>query len=252
LIQSSEPFKDHFSNVAAAYRTYRPGYPAALFDWLARSAPGHEAALDLGCGNGQATLGLARHFLRATGVDPAAAQIAQAPQHERISWRVAPAEATGLPACSFDLVTVAQALHWFDQERFAAEVRRVARPGALLAAFTYSLARCSPAVDALLARFYSETLRGCWPAERIHVESGYRTLPFPFAEVECPLFEMTERWTFDRFLGYLGTWSGVDGYRKRHGADPLLALEPQLSEVWGSREMERQLTWPLVLRAGVV
>lgn len=252
MVQSTVSFKDHFSRVAPDYRLFRPGYPPGLFEWLARSAPAREAALDLGCGNGQATVALTRWFDRVVGVDPSQPQIAEAPVHRQITWRVAPAEDTGLAAHSFDLVTVAQALHWFHQERFAAEVRRVARPGALVAVFTYGLLRCSPEVDALLGQLHNETLRGCWPAERVHVDSGYRTLPFPFTEVPAPAFEMTAHWPLGQLIGYLGTWSGVDGYRKRHGCDPLLELEPRLLEAWGSREMERVLRWPLVLRVGRV
>lgn len=243
-------FKDHFSGVAGAYRGFRPHYPEALIHWLSEVAPRTEVALDVGCGNGQVAVALAERFTRVHGVDPSAEQIRNAVEHPRVSYAVAPAEDTGLPPRSVDLVVAAQALHWFDLDRFYAELRRVGREGAVFAAVTYGLTRVNPAVDAAVDRLYHETLRGDWPPERRLVDAGYRTLPFPFPELEAPALEIEERWTLERFLGYLATWSGVSAYRRRTGVDPLAAVEPELSAAWGDPESPVRISWPLAVRAG--
>ncbi|GAO03146.1 class I SAM-dependent methyltransferase [Anaeromyxobacter sp. PSR-1] len=243
-------FKDHFTPVADAYRAFRPRYPRALFRWLGEVAPARGDALDCGCGNGQASLGLAEVFERVHAVDPGEAQVRQALLHPRVTYAVAPAEDTGLPPASVDLAIAAQAMHWFDLDRFYAELRRVARPGAVFAAVTYGLSRIDPEVDAVVDRLYHGLLAGDWPPERVHVESGYRTLPFPFPELEAPPLEIEERWPMDVFLGYLGTWSAVTAHRRRTGADPLAEIGPALRAAWGTPERPLRVTWPLAVRAG--
>lgn len=243
-------FKDHFSGVAAGYQAFRPGYPPALFEWLAGAVPGHERAVDLGCGTGQASVGLARHFDEVIGIDPSAEQIARAEPHPRVRYQVAPAEATGLPDSSADLVTAAQALHWFDPARLHPELARIARPGAVFAAFTYDLCRVGPAVDAVLDQLYRGILGSYWPPERAHVDAGYRTLPFPWPELAAPSLRIEESWTLDRLVGYLGTWSAVSAYRKRTGGEPLGLVASALRAAWGPPERARRVTWRLTLRAG--
>lgn len=247
----SVEFKDHFSQVSQAYRKFRPEYPDELFQWLAGSAPTPNSALDCGCGTGQAAVALAPYFAQVYAVDPSAEQIANAARHEKVTYLVAPAEATGLPAASQDLVVVAQALHWFDLDRFYPEVRRVAREGAFFAAFSYGLMTVNAAVDQVIKRLYYDTLGSYWPPERGHVDAGYRTLPFPFHEVAAPEFAMTATWELDRLLGYLATWSAVKEFRAQTSRDPLAAVVKELREVWGQEEM-LAISWPLVIRAGVI
>ena len=246
----AEPFKDHFSGVARGYQAFRPRYPAALFDWLAAVAPARGLAVDLGCGTGQATGPLAERFREVVGVDPSAAQIAQAEPHPGVTYRVAPAEATGVADRAVDLAIAAQALHWFDQERLHAELARVARPGAVFAAFTYDLCRVDAAVDAVVDRLYRPILGPFWPPERAHVDAGYRSLPFPWPELQAPPFSIQERWGLERFVGYLRTWSAISAYAKARGADPIALVEPELAAAWGPRGQEREITWKLTVRAG--
>ena len=245
----TEAFKDHFSGVAAGYQSFRPGYPPALFEWLASVAPGRERAVDLGCGTGQASVALAERFDEVIALDPSAEQIAHAVGHPRVTYRVAPAEATGLPDASADLVIAAQAMHWFDPGRLHPELARIARPGAVFAAFTYGLCRVDDAVDAVVDRLYRVTLGSFWPPERAHVDAAYQTLPFPWPELAAPAFAIEESWSLDRFVGYLGTWSAVSAYRRRNGEDPVALAVPALREAWGYRT-DRTITWDLAVRAG--
>jgi SAM-dependent methyltransferase len=246
----SDAFKDHFSAVAAGYQAFRPGYPPALFEWLAGVTPRRGRAVDLGCGTGQASVALAAHFEEVIGVDPSAEQIARAEPHPRVRYRVAPAETTGLPDASADLVVAAQALHWFDPERLHPELSRIARPGAVFAAFTYDLCRLGSPVDEVLERLYRGILGPYWPPERAHVDAAYRTLPFPWPELAAPSLAIEESWTFDRFLGYLGTWSAVSVYRRKTGDDPLALVTSALRAAWGPPERKRRVTWNLTIRAG--
>jgi SAM-dependent methyltransferase len=246
----SDRFKDHFSGVAEGYQAFRPGYPPALFEWLASVAPARERAVDLGCGTGQASVALAAHFEEVIALDPSAEQIAHARPHPRVSYRVAPAEATGLPASSADLVIAAQALHWFDPERLHPELARIARPGAVFAAFTYGLCRIDPRVDDVVDRLYRGILGPYWPPERAHVDSAYRTLPFPWPEIVAPSLSIEESWTLDRFVGYLGTWSAVSAHRRRTGDDPIALVTSALRAEWGPPDRPRPVKWNLTIRAG--
>ncbi|MFI4970000.1 MAG: class I SAM-dependent methyltransferase, partial [Lysobacterales bacterium] len=196
-------FKDHFSGHAGIYHAARPTYPAALFDWLAARAPAQSLAWDAGCGNGQASVALAAHFTCVFASDPSAAQIASAEPGPNIDYRVEPAEQCSLGRASADLVTVAQALHWFDHARFYAEVRRVLRPGGVFAAWAYADCRVDAAVDAAKDRLYVDLTGPYWPPERMHVDAGYRTLPFPFDEIAAPAFGMHASWTLPQFVAYL-------------------------------------------------
>ncbi|MBJ6724913.1 class I SAM-dependent methyltransferase [Geomesophilobacter sediminis] len=245
-------FKDHFSQVSAGYRSFRPSYPDALFQWLAGLAPGRDSALDCGCGTGQAALALARHFAAVVAVDPSAEQIANAVPDPKVTYRVAPAEATGVAPQSQDLVIAAQALHWFDLERFYPEVRRVARPEGIFAAFSYGLMTVDRAVDRVVGELYYDILGGFWPPERCHVDEGYRSLPFPFREIEAPPFAMSARWEFPHLMGYLATWSAVKEYQARVGADPLAKVRSALEAAWSEGAETKDVFWPLVIRAGSV
>jgi ubiquinone/menaquinone biosynthesis C-methylase UbiE len=244
-------FQDHFSGVASAYAAFRPHYPDELYRWLAEACVARERAWDCACGSGQATLALAGHFGSVVASDASAAQIAAAPHHARVAYRVAPAEASGLEPASIDLIVVAQALHWFDLTRFYAEACRVGKAGSVLAAWSYGmLAVDDPGIDALSQRFYADTLGPYWPPERRHVESGYRTLHFPFEEIPAPALSMRTRWSLPQLLGMLRSWSAVARYVEAVGRDPVSELAPVLAEPWSDPRRECTITWPLALRVG--
>lgn len=245
-------FKDHFSAASAAYAAFRPTYPEALVDALAAIAPGHDLALDVGCGSGQLSTRLARAFARVIATDASAEQIARATPHERVTYAVAPAEATGGAAGSVDLIVAAQAAHWFDLEPFYAEARRVAKPGAAIALVAYGIMDLpeDEAAGRVFARFYHETAGPHWPPERAHVEAGYATLPFPFPEIEAPALAIEAPLTLAALLGYVDTWSALKGLRAAHGEAPLAAFRAELAAAWGDPEATKRVRWPLALRLG--
>ena len=245
-------FADHFSGVAAAYATFRPRYPDALVDFLAREAPAQDAAWDAGTGSGQAAIGLARHFRHVTATDASASQIEHAIPHPRVEYRVAAAEASGLGDRSVDLVTAAQALHWFDRPRFWAEGRRVLRPGGVLAVWTYVLFEITPPIDAIIRRFYSGTVGPFWPPERRITEERYRTIEFPFAEFAAPDFVIEQQVTLDDVTGYIRTWSATRAFMQRHRQDPVDGLVAELGPVWGPPQQSRLARWPVAMRVGRV
>lgn len=243
-------FKDHFSARAPAYARYRPGYPRALFVYLASLCPARDLVWDCGTGNGQAAHGLAPHFARVVATDASADQIVNAVPHVRIAYHVAPAAQSPLEAHSTDLVTVAQAVHWFDHDRFYAEVRRVLRPGGVVALWTYFLLEVTPAVDAVIARFYDEVVGAYWPPERRHVEARYRTIPFPFEELEPPAFAIEQTWSLGDLLGYLGTWSATGRFMQAHGVNPVEHIAEDLARAWGDAAEKKPSQWQLHLRVG--
>lgn len=243
-------FPDHFSAVAQDYAAHRPGYPAGLFAWLAELAPERRHVWDCGTGNGQAAMSLAQHFEQVTASDASAEQIAAASPHPRIEYQVAPAEASGLADATVDLVTVAQALHWFDLEAFYAEVRRVLIPRGVLAVWTYTrIETADPELQEPIHHFYRDTIGRYWPPQRRHVEFGYRDLAFPFEPIDAPSLSIELDWPLDHFLGYLRSWSATRRFVAERGFDPVDAIGCELARRWGDVQ---RLRWPLILRAGRV
>jgi SAM-dependent methyltransferase len=245
-------FADHFSRVSAGYAAFRPHYPDALFALLAGVAPAQEVAWDCGTGTGQAALGLARHFTRVIATDASDAQITHATPHPHITYRVAPAERSGLEDHSVDLVAAAQAVHWFDRPRFWAEARRVLHPAGVIAVWTYWFFSIEPELDAIIQRFYKDTVGPFWPPERRVVDDRYRSLEFPFAEFTVPGFTIEQQVTLDDVGGYIRTWSATRAYIEQKGRDPVDDLVAELSRVWGDPAAPRLARWPLAVRAGRV
>lgn len=247
----ADSFKDHFSARAALYATFRPSYPEALGDYLAEVSPARTSALDSACGTGQLTLLLARRFAQVIATDASAEQIANAAPAPNVAYRVARAEASGLQGASIDLATVAQAAHWFDLDAFYAEMRRVLRPGGVIALISYGVTEIDDAVGAEVDRFY-RALGDYWPPERAHVEARYRTLAFPFAELAAPAIDMKADWTREQLVGYISTWSAVKELDRAEGDAPFKAFADTMSAVWGDPARRREVRWPLTLRVGTV
>ena len=239
---------DHFSQHAHEYARYRPTYPVELYSWLATLTARHDLAWDAGCGNGQASVPLAQYYQRVVGTDISPQQIAEARPHPKVEYRVGDEGTSGLPDRSVDLITVAQAAHWFDLGRFADECRRVGVPGAVVAVWGYGLTKLAPEIDVIVQRFFSEKVGPFWPAGREHLENEYRTLELPFTPIPAPPFAMTKTWDLREFTDYVSTWSAVQRYGKAKGEDPIPELFHDLGRLWGPAP--RTVTWPLYLRIG--
>ena len=240
-------FKDHFSGHASEYSNARPTYPRRLFEFLAQLVSEREAAWDCGTGNGQAAIALSKYFETVFATDASPDQLAQADRKPGVVYLAVPAEGSTLEVDSIDLITVAQALHWFDFDRFFAEVRRVAKPGAAIAAWAYELAKVTPAIDEIVSAFFGE-LHSFWPPERRFVEERYRDIPFPFETIEAPEFSMSASWECADMLAYFRTWSAVRRCAAATGVDPVGEIEAPLAGAWGAAA--REVRWPLILKVG--
>ena len=246
-MRSASGFKDYFSDHASGYARYRPHYPSALFDFLAQLTDRHTLAWDCATGNGQVAVALAKHYTRVVATDASGAQIEAAIAHASVDYRVAPAEHSGLETSSVDLVTVGQALHWFDIERFTAEAERVLVSDGILAAWCYELCEIDDACDRVVHRLYADIVDEFWPPERRMIERRYEGLQLPGAPVELPDLTMTTSWQAGDMLGYLRTWSACQRYEREHDADPVAIIEADLEAAWGRDA--REVRWPLTLRA---
>jgi SAM-dependent methyltransferase len=239
-------FKDFFSQQSSDYAQYRPSYPELLFDWLTMAAPTTDSVWDCGTGNGQAAIALAERFDIVYATDPSAKQLESAFVHPKIKYSLGPAEKSGLDGNLVSLVTVAQAFHWFDREKFAEEVKRVCRPQGMLVVWCYAVCDVVPEVDIVIKRLYDDITGPYWDAARKVVDEGYAGLDMPFEEAHPPSFDMTMEWTVDQMLGYLGTWSATQKYLAAKGKDPISLIEKDLRAAWGSAT--RTVTWPLSVR----
>lgn len=240
---------DDFSAVSRDYARFRPGYPEALFDWVAGLCAERALAWDAACGNGQASRALAARFGNVVGTDASTAQLQGAPSVSNVEWRVATAERSGFEDRSVDFITVAQALHWFDLEAFWSECRRVLKPNGVIAVCCYGTAEVAhEEVNRIFQGFYNGVVGRFWPAERRMVEKGYAGVAFPFASVPSPVFQMSARWNAEALAGYCASWSATKRCREETGVDPIPALRETLE--CALRGMRVEVQWPLVVHAG--
>jgi SAM-dependent methyltransferase len=243
-------FRDLFSGHAGDYARFRPSYPAALFDWAAGLVNEHSLAWDCATGNGQAAVPLAVRFDRVIATDASEQQISEAKAAPRVEYRLASAYDSGLETGSASLVTVAQALHWFDLDLFYKEVRRVLIPNGAIAVWGYGDPVLeTPELDRILHDYNRGTIENYWQPERDILLAGYRTIQFPFREVAVPEFMMECEWTLPELAGYLRTWSATVRYASVIGRDPVAVVERALAAEWGDSK-RRAVRWPLVVRAG--
>lgn len=243
--------KDNFSAASGNYAKYRPSYPKALFDFIFSLVDHKENAWDCGTGNGQVAIELAKKFKKVHATDISQNQMNNATAWPNISYSLQPAENTQFPDDSFDLITVAQAIHWFDFERFYKEVQRTAKKSALLCIIGYGRVKISKDIDEVLSNFYHHTIGAFWDPERKYIDDRYQTIPFPFEELETPDFVNSYDWTLDHFIGYLNTWSAVKHFTSKNQYNPVDTLQKRLQEYWNPEET-KEVTFPLFVRVGIV
>ena len=243
-------FKDYFSKQATIYSKYRPDYPSELFEYLNTVVKGHDFAWDCGTGNGQAAVGLTPYFDHVIASDPSEAQLSNGFQHPKIEYRLATAEEPGIEPGTIDLVTAAQALHWFDRDRFFAAAREAMKPDGVIAVWAYTLCRTNPEIDRIVDDFYLNIVGPYWPKERNIVDDQYSTIEFPFQEWKAPYFEIVLEWDALDMINYLETWSPVRRYIEKHGTDPVDLVQEPILSAWGNPAEKKIVKCPVYMRIG--
>jgi ubiquinone/menaquinone biosynthesis C-methylase UbiE len=244
--------KDLFSKQAKTYAQFRPEYTDELYNFILQHVDNQQVAWDCATGNGQAAKVLANHFDKVYATDLSQQQLDNAVQKENIFYSCQTAESTNFDDNTFDLITVAQAVHWFDFDKFYAEAKRVAKPNATIAVWGYGNIKLDDKeLDNRMWDFYSTRVGKYWNFERRHIEEEYRTLPFPFETIESPQFSIMRNWQRDEFAGYLNSWSAVQNCKNTEGVNPVEGFMLDLSAFWGEFE-RRLLRFPLFLKLGKI
>lgn len=241
--------KDNFSTQAKQYAQFRPTYPAALYDFLYAQTPNKKLAWDCATGNGQVALALAQVFEQVYATDISAKQIEHAAKAINITYSIAPAEHTSFGNQTFDLITVAQAIHWFNFDHFFAEVKRTLKPDGFFAAIGYGLMTIDSELDEVIFKLYETILGEYWDPERKHIEQNYDTISFPFQPIAAPNLTITTKWDFNQLIGYLETWSALQHYLKANGSNPIKLVNDELKKAWGTDEF-KTVNFPLIIKAG--
>lgn len=242
-------FKDYFSGHAQIYAKHRPVYPIELFGFLSSLTKEHALAWDCGTGNGQCAVQLTNYYAHVFASDPSTEQIHNAIPSGNVTYKVERAEQSSLDDHSVDLITIAQALHWFDHAKFYAEVNRVLKPGGVIAAIAYINPEVSPEIDALTDHLHDEILHDYWKPENRVVEARYATIPFPFERIDVPEFTLEKKLTRNDFIGHLRTWSAVQRFIDTNNVNPLIEFEERLRVSWKDDE-SKTVRWPLILKVG--
>ncbi|POY34826.1 SAM-dependent methyltransferase [Solitalea longa] len=243
--------KDNFSKQAHLYAQFRPGYSNELIDFVINLVAEKEYAWDCGSGNGQVAAALATHFKTVYATDISQQQLDNAIQKENIHYLLSAAEETPFSENQFNLITVAQAIHWFNFEKFYAEVNRTLKPNGILAVIGYGLLSIDPETDAIIRYFYTDIIGSYWDKERSYIDEKYHTIPFPFVEIKTPTFFSFYSWNREQFIGYLTTWSAVQHYKDHNKKNPVDLIINQLEKAWPVEE-KRSIIFPNLLRVGKI
>lgn len=238
--------KDNFSEQSNLYKMFRPTYPSELYDFILKLVPEKNCAWDCGTGNGQVALELAGYFKKVHATDISKQQLEQAPVHPNIVYSIQQAEEPAFPTDYFDLITVAQAIHWFQFDKFYKEVNRTIRPGGIFSVIGYGLIQTFPEADQILSRFYREIIGPYWDPERKYIDENYQSIHFPFREIESPMFISIFEWKFEQLIGYLSTWSAIKHYERQNGHSPIDFIYDELKACWNDKI--RDVCFPVFTR----
>jgi ubiquinone/menaquinone biosynthesis C-methylase UbiE len=239
--------KDNFTAHSNQYKKFRPAYPDELYNFLMELVATKHTAWDCGTGNGQLAQGLAKYFKEVYATDISEKQISNAVKENNIFYKVESAEKTSFPNNFFDLITVAQAIHWFNFNAFYSEVKRTIKPGGVLAVTGYGLIKTDEQTDKIINKFYCDLIGSYWDKERKYVDENYQTIPFPFKEIKTPSLINTFQWTFEQLTGYLQTWSAVQHFIKANNKDPVEIIYEELKDAWGNDPI-KTIRFPVLLR----
>lgn len=241
--------KDNFSSQAKDYSKFRPTYPPEMIEYVVSFSKSRGTALDVATGNGQLAKELAKYFNQVYATDMSQKQIDNAAHADNITYKVEPAEKTDFEDNQFDLITVAQAIHWFNFDAFYKEVKRLLKPDGIIAVLGYGLFQTNEHSHKILSHFYHDIIGPYWDPERRYLDENYETIPFPFEELEVKKFQANFNWSFEQLTGYLETWSAVQHYRKKNNdKNPVDLIRIQLKESW--EKNDNKVTFPLLLRIG--
>ncbi|HEY5406358.1 MAG TPA: class I SAM-dependent methyltransferase [Ginsengibacter sp.] len=241
--------KDNFSKHSDLYSRFRPGYPKQLFEFLLPLLPEKKAVWDCGTGNGQLAVSLSKYFKEVYATDISAAQITNATKKKNIFYSVENTEETVWPDNKFDLISVAQAIHWFDFKKFYHHANRTLKHGGIIAIIGYDVLKINKEIDLLTNQFYKKTVGPYWDKERKHIDDHYSIIPFPFKEIDTPDFSMNYNWEFEQVIGYLNTWSAVQHYIRKNNENPVEKFSVELKKVWGD-VLKRKVSFPVFMRTG--
>jgi SAM-dependent methyltransferase len=239
--------KDNFTIQSGLYARYRPVYPPTLYTFLLSLITEKQAAWDCGTGNGQVATELSSHFQKVFATDISEQQIINAVKKDNIFYSVQRAETTSFPNHSFDLITVAQAIHWFDFDLFYKEVLRTIKPGGILAVIGYGLFTADKETDQLLNDFYHHIIGPYWDEERKYIDENYQTIPFPFTTIPSPDFTINYEWSLGDLTGYLETWSAVQHYIKANNQNPVELIKDKLENLWPEGSV-KPIRFPVLLK----
>jgi SAM-dependent methyltransferase len=241
--------KDNFSARSDKYARFRPAYPPELYKFLLSLVNTRETAWDCGTGNGQIARELSKYFQTVYATDISESQIKNAYLAPNISYIVQAVENVAFPPQSFDLITVGQAIHWFNFDNFYKVVKRTLKTDGIFAAAGYGLFRTGDETDKTIDDFYNNITGPYWDKERHYVDESYKTIPFPFNEIEAPSFSVPYQWNFEHLIGYLETWSAVQHYIKATGKDPVELFRSELRKTW-PLNTTKTVTFNIFIRAG--
>jgi len=247
-------FIDNFSSQSKQYSCSRPTYPESLFEFLFKVTPQNNLAWDCATGNGQAAIGLGKYFKKVIASDASKNQIQHAFKRKNIEYKIFQAENAELENDSVDIVTVAQAVHWFDFDKFYSNVKRVGKKDGIIAVWSYDMHRISPQLDKITERLdiEGEILGSYWDKEAKYVKEKYETIAFPFKEISVPVFKTTLQWNLLQLWDYMKTWSSVKKYYSKNKLDPLDLIKPEIKALWANELDKKKVTWYINIRAGII
>lgn len=240
--------KDNFSKQAKAYSQFRPSYPDEMIEYVVSFVKNRSKALDIATGNGQVANKLSNYFDKVYATDISENQLSNATQKENIIYSKESAEETSFDENQFDLVTVAQAIHWFDFDKFYKELNRILKPDGIFAVLGYGLFKSNPDSDKILHHFYNNITGKYWDKERKYLDENYETIPFPLEELEVKSFQNEFTWSFEELIGYLSTWSATQHYITQNNQNPIDLIHNDLKNSW--EKGDKKVTFPLLLRIG--